>query len=476
MGCGIAKSLRNLKPDPRQTDQSSRVSLNSFIKVSSEDLVGKYQMIKKIGSGSYSNVFLCLKKSTCQKSALKVIQKDSLSNEMLDDELKCKKAAILRELDHPNIIKCFEIFEDASHIILSEEFIKGGTLLTYTKPKLPLTKIASILYQLLSAIVYCHDRHIVHRDIKLENIFVVPGSDMHIKLGDFGLATIKHPNEPINGFCGTLMFMAPEVFKDKYNEKIDIWSIGVLLYILMTGNSPYTAANKESLENQVRNFPLSCKRKGIQALGKDFAEYLEGFLKVNPDERFSAKEALMHPWLQKFKDEDLSVHYRFIQRVLNIPHKSLMQKSISLYVNAFFANEKYLNELSKYFQRLDKDGNGTIDRAELIDELKLSIDDIKSAKIVEDFFNNFDLNGNGVIDYMEFLTAFCLEDSVLSEQNLEKVFTEVDKSKKGFVTKSEIENFLGFKFGDLPNKIKNEARISRKIRFQEFKYMAKNIQ
>lgn len=473
MGCGITRGKRNSDSRDKVAEVSSKVSLGSFIRVSSEDQKGKFKMLKKLGSGSYSSVFLCLKKSNCQRTALKVIQKGCLSDDMLDNEVKCKEAAILRELDHPNIIKCFEIFEDASHIILSEEFIKGGNLYTYQKSKLPVSTVANIMSQLLSALVYCHERQIVHRDIKLENIFIAPGKDIQIKLGDFGFATKMNPNEPLNGCCGTLVYIAPEVFTGNYNEKVDIWSCGVLLYILMTGNSPYNAPNSEALKRQVEKFPLNCKKKDIQALGSEFVEFLDGFLKVNPKERFSAQEALKHPWLKKFMKHEIEDHEKFVQKIMAIPRKSLMQKSISIYINAFFADEKYLDELSKYFKMIDKDCNGTIDKFELINELNFVLDHERSIQIAEDFFINFDLNCNGVIDYMEFLAAFCLEDLVLSEENLEKVFMEVDKSKRGFVTQTEIEEFLGIKFDSFSTKTKAEPAIGKKIRLDEFKLLAK---
>lgn len=308
MGCGIIKTENKILQRP--TDHKL-ISIRSFIKISKNSNKSQYKILKKIGKGSFSIVYLCSHKITSKKSAVKVIDKSSLSTEQIDKVQRIKEVAILSTLDHPNIIKCYEVFEDGDYIIISEEYISGGNLYNFFRSKsfkIPEYMIASILMQILSGLTYCHDRNIVHRDIKLENIFIELDSEVCVKIGDFGSAIIKEPERSIIGFFGSLMYMPPELLTDHYNEKIDIWSCGVLLYVLVFGKSPYFSTSDQELMNEITYNQLTSNREELQILQKDLLSLFEGLLNLDPDKRFSANEALMHHWLQKFTKCEETVH------------------------------------------------------------------------------------------------------------------------------------------------------------------------
>ena len=428
--------------DLHRNETKATFSLQTFIKASSQTPESQFKKLSKLGKGSFGSVFKCQSKITQKLYALKCIKKELLSERMSDKKLKIKEAAILSKLDHPNIVKCFEIFENKKYWIISEELSENGTLRDYLNLQSITPKIVALIAkQLLSAIAYVHEQGIVHRDIKLENVFMT--RDLRIKLGDFGCAEqIGHKNY-LEGLSGTIVYMAPEIFNGRYDEKVDIWSIGIILYIMVTGTLPVHGRTKDEIIESISQVPEICSQtQRIQKFSKGFSDFIQGFFDINPHNRFSAIQALSHPWLRKMIIIDKNIHSEIKVKLKNLKFQSTFQKIMTIYINTYYIQNESL-ELFKFFSAIDQDANGLIEKDELEEELRINYSEYEAKALTEEFFGCYDMNSNGVIDYSEFVTALSSHDLVLNDKNVEKVFKLLDKNDQGFISVKKIEDLIG---------------------------------
>ena len=211
-----------------------------FVKINSHEFTDVYRVDKELGSGAYAQVRLCTHKVTHATKAVKIFSKLMLESE--GERIKfIKEVDILKRLDHPNIVRVHEFFEDECNFYIVMEHCKGGELFDEILKHKQFTEYeaAHIIYQVFSCIAYLHDINVIHRDIKPENLLLEEKDDIfNIKLIDFGVATINEGHEII-GMLGSKSYIAPEVIVGKYNEKCDVWSAGVILYILLSGFPPF---------------------------------------------------------------------------------------------------------------------------------------------------------------------------------------------------------------------------------------------
>jgi calcium-dependent protein kinase len=453
-----------------KSDENSKISLKSFIKTSSESPSTKFRKLGKLGKGSFASVFKCLNKQTQTICALKCIKKSLVSPTMSDSSYKTKEAAIMRKLDHPNIIKCYEMLENSKYLMISEELNENGTLKDYflvqsVNPSL----LALITKQLLSALAYIHNKGIVHRDIKPENVFIT--KDRQVKLGDFGCADVLNQEKTLKGQAGTLTYMAPEIFNGSYDEKVDIWSLGVLLLFAVIGKPIILGNNKNEV---IENIPLIheyCQESNkVFMFSNGFLDFIQGLITVDPKYRLSALEALNHPWLKKFGKFDEKVHSDISFKMKNLVTKNTLEKTLSIYINSFYLQNESL-ELYKYFNAIDTDGDGMINRKEMQEELKIHFNENQAKNISNEFFDCYDMNKNGVIDYSEFITALSSKELVFNKRNVENLFKLIDKNRKGFITVDDLQNFTGVNHRFLFPDFKDFWKTEKKITLVEFKQL-----
>lgn len=263
-----------------------------------------YQSGEKLGAGSFGVVFAgtCLK--TNKKWAIKIINKEKAGSSAV--KLLEREVAILKKVSHEHIIYLKEVFETPKRMYLVMELCDGGELnKLFTREGIfSEADTRTFIHRLTSAVAYLHKNDIVHRDIKLENILISRNSDepndrMNIKLTDFGLSVVKGGvGSDIQNMCGTPMYMAPEVIDNQgYSQQCDIWSIGVIAFLLMSGEPPFTGQDEEGLYDSIRKGELDFSTMAWQRISDEAKNAIQGLLKVDPAHRLTASELLDHPWI-----------------------------------------------------------------------------------------------------------------------------------------------------------------------------------
>jgi calcium-dependent protein kinase len=215
-----------------------------------------------LGDGAFGSVSKAVHKASGAVRAVKSISKVRVGkNPALEREKFLNEVKLLSEMDHPNILRIFEFYEDERNYHLVTELCTGGELFDYIIERKHLTErmAANVMYQLLSAIIHCHDKNVAHRDIKPENMLlelpVDPKStapDLHIKVIDFGTSCLFQPENKLHAKYGTPYYIAPEVIERDYDHRCDVWSAGVIMYILLCGKPPFNGASDNEIMERVK--------------------------------------------------------------------------------------------------------------------------------------------------------------------------------------------------------------------------------
>ncbi|CAK77700.1 unnamed protein product (macronuclear) [Paramecium tetraurelia] len=282
----------------------------------------RYSLLKKIGQGNFAEVFKAVSKADGQEYAIKCFRKQDLKEEV--DKLSIiKETSIMRKLQHESVIKMYEVFEGEEYLYLVLEYLNGGELHKFMKKSPPFSeeKCSKLIYKLLKACLFIHEQGILHRDIKPENIMLRKKDDLEdLCICDFGLADYYNPNgKYLFTRCGTPGYVAPELLQDKlYDYKVDVYSIGILMFILIAGKSPFEGKDYDDVV--MRNYYAKVKFEECK-LSEHGMSLLQGLMNKNPVKRLSALEALNHQW---FVQEKLAKTCQFkIRRHSNIkrlPH------------------------------------------------------------------------------------------------------------------------------------------------------------
>eukprot|EP01028_Stygiella_incarcerata_P008039 TRINITY_DN3398_c0_g1_i1.p1 TRINITY_DN3398_c0_g1~~TRINITY_DN3398_c0_g1_i1.p1 ORF type:complete len:325 (+),score=89.71 TRINITY_DN3398_c0_g1_i1:147-1121(+) len=261
----------------------------------------KYVLGEEIGTGNFSSVRRAVSKATGKGVAVKIIDKANVDvgKESLINEVK-----IMKEVEHPNIVRLMDVFETPRRVYLVMELLTGGELfdrIVNVYPNGYTEKDASqLIAKIIKALFYLHERGIVHRDLKPENLLYENETEKsEIKLTDFGLAKIASEDVMMKTACGTPSYVAPEVLLDKgYDEKVDMWSIGVVLYILLCGFPPFYSEHTPDLFDQIIQGEYSFPDPYWTHISASAKDIISRMLVVDPRGRLSPRDALAHPWIR----------------------------------------------------------------------------------------------------------------------------------------------------------------------------------
>ena len=425
----------SIKTSP-SSKRSSSILLENHSKQT--DYRKKYQYIQMLGSGSFGKVRLYLDRQ-CKafKYAIKTLKKDYFNKHNLESIVR--EVDILRSLDHPNIVKYFETYEDENYIHIVMEYIPGDNLfkLITNKKYFKFTEreICQIITCTLKAVSFLHHNHIVHRDIKPENIlFSVPGDFNALKLIDFGLSKVNNSKND-NRRVGTPFYMAPEMIKGNGVFESDIWSIGVILYILVTGKQPFRGKDKETVFKKISEGNYDINSLNDCNCSEELKDLIKKCLVKNYKKRMNVENALNHNWFKLFdnnKNDFRCVDESIINSLKNFQYINLLQKETFYYL-AKLSDDKELLKLKKAFDAIDKDNSGEIEYEEIpkiFEELNIKMSD----KELKNIFNSLDFHCDGKINYSEFLagTISCLK--IFKEDKILSAFKYFDVNDVGYIT------------------------------------------
>ena len=355
---------------------------------------------------------------------------------------------ILRRADHPNILRLYEFYEDDRHYHLATEYVAGGELLDFIiKSKMLSEAIAAnFMRQILSAVAYCHEHNIVHRDLKPENLLLDKESaDATVKVIDFGTSAIYDQSKQLTQKYGTAYYIAPEVLRKEYNEKCDIWSCGVILYIFLSGRPPFGGKNDRDILTKVQQGTVPWGPEWNK-ISEEAKRLIKKMLEYDPKHRYSAAQALQDPWIiskTSVGHSDNVIDSTSLDSLKGFRVEQKLQHAVLTFIASQLINKEESKKLSETFRNIDKNGDGKLSREELLEAYKMTMGKEAALEEVEHIMKTVDVNGSGFIDYTEFITACAKKETMLSVENLESAFKAFDSDNSGKITASELREMLG---------------------------------
>ena len=508
----VNKKSKSDEPFRRRKKKSSTVKQNPLlfaklfsndmsIPINQENLIwGKkglpqsnYVRGKSLGKGAYGNVYESRNPTFNNKVAMKIIDKNKIELDEINDDIK-REINILKKLSHPNIVKIYEFYESDNCFYIINEYCKGGQLYEYlTKNKLTEEQLCVIFYQVFSGLIYLHEHSILHGDLKPENILISSvEKDLEtnedfawIKIIDFGTAKIfKKQIKKGENIEGTLYYIAPEVFSgniDIYDEKSDIWSIGIILYRALTRKYPFIGRNEDETITFIIDKDHDCNNELLLGHSNEIQDLIKKLLKKDPNERPSAKEALNHEWFKKFNPRRLFTNFKkeemkpFIDNLCNFSFTKIHQLVIAFLVHNLPETESS-QKILKLFRYFNESGNCELSKEELKKGLKEFKEGIEIDDKLDNIFKELDGDKNGFIEFEEFLRACIDKKEILNDKYLSYAFRFLDKQNKKLLSPQQIisaffseENNNALK--ETMNKIlsKNDYDKNGLISFEEFK-------
>jgi calcium-dependent protein kinase len=478
-----AVTLGDAKINARRDLHHGKVMITDTI----SDVRVKYHINpKEIGHGHYGVVRKCMDRENKEWYAIKSIRKSKVGKV---DVLK-REIALLKEVKHPNIIELVEVHEDQKYLHLITELCTGGELFDRIIEKTQSDEghfserdAANLVRCILDAIAYCHDvKGIVHRDLKPENfLFSTKSEDAVIKIIDFGLS--RHDDTAtkiMNTKVGTPYYVAPEVLNREYTKSCDIWSIGVITYILLCGYPPFYGDTDNQIFDCVRaarfDFP-SPDWDGISQAAKDF---ICALLRKDPSKRLTASEALQHPWVQEMSKansqrgrQNLRASIVFSpQSITFLKYRGMqkLKKAALTYIATNVTNDE-ISALKDVFLKIDVNNDGTLTLQELDECLENAHFHPTITADLKKLREELSLSGEDSINWREFIASMIDKNSIVTEDNLRMVFAHFKKSDPDYLLVSDIAELVGGEKHALEIMKKVDANNDGRIDFAEFKKM-----
>ena len=355
-------------------------------------------------------------------------------------------------MDHPNIVKAYEVYETSVNIYLVLEYCSGGDL--YSRVPYTERDSAKIVGKLLSAITHMHKHNITHRDIKFENImFESRAPDAEIKLIDFGLSKkmAEGGRKYMTEGVGTIYTMAPQVLKGIYTSQADIWSIGVITYMLLSNTKPFYGKKRRHVVSRILKGAYTFYAPSWEEISSEAKEFVNETIEVDPKVRLNAEQALQHKWLSKeFPLSDRAPSANIMDTVHdNIVNYGAVSefKKMALMVLAHKSTRDEIIELRKAFDAFDTANNGTISLDEFKAAMKKSNNN-HSDEDTENLFRSLDVGADGEIYYLEFLAATLEAHGRITEERLAEAFDRIDCDDSGMISKQNLRDLLGKNYSD----------------------------
>jgi calcium-dependent protein kinase len=416
-----------------------------------------YTQLNKLGDGLYGEVYKVQNKITGQLCALKKMIKKEKEKPSIEDEMEVlNEIEMMKKMDHPNIVKIFQFYntKDAYYIVM--EYCAGGELYyeIVNRGKFSEEETSYIMYQILSVVFYCHSNDVVHRDLKPENVLIERKEKnfLKIKVCDFGTAKIYEKGRVERRIVGSSYYIAPEVLSKSYDEKCDLWSCGVIMYILLSGLPPFEGDSDMEVMEKVRKGKYELDIPEFKNVSKDAKNLITSLMQLNPKDRLPAGEALKHNWFKTHQSRQRvnllindpnkeKIVQNFLNNLKSFKIKNILQLTTIAYLVHNFPQMEEIENAHKLFNKFDVNSDGKITKDEFLAGLRsyTSFSQEHLEEEAERIFNNIDTNHNGFIEVEEFVRAAIDKKLMLNNDIIKFAFTYFDFNKNGEISFDELK-------------------------------------
>ena len=484
-----------------QTIMDIKIDTKNFIKRSYSNFYDIYEKKQLLGEGAFGSVYKIIRKHSGTREiirALKEISKDALNNDSASQEELKNEIEVLKTLDHPNIMKIYEFFEDEKYIYIIFEFCGGGDIAEMNNKYgiFPEFLLKYVMFQVFLAISFLHSKKVVHGDLKRENIAFVYTDEKkdkkeidnflnsffnnkeiqhelaessglenlsdkaletvkelsyyQMKILDFGSAKMKkrNVNEKLTGITGTSYYCSPEVIKEKYDFECDEWACGIMMYILLTGEPPFDGSNEDEIFSNILNNNINLDNPKLKYVSDNCKDLIQKLLEKNAKKRITASNALKHGFFTeginignllkgKFKVNE-NVLRGMIKHQLTNKKISKFKEVVIAYISLNFSDQNAHEKARHIFMEMSGGNKNYLITKKTFSTKMGQICNYLSKEEIEDLFDKIDDNGTGNIEYEELIRALTDKEKLLSDKNLKEAFLFFDKDKNGTISWNEI--------------------------------------
>jgi len=402
-----------------------------------------YEVCNKVLGSGYNGVVrmaTCKHNSGNQRFAVKAFKLSTIPRDkkgQLESEVE-----IFLCMDHPHITRLYDVYENGDTLHLVMECMEGGELFDRVTEIKRFTErdAADAVWQMLLAINYIHTHGIVHRDLKLENFLYDQKGSSHLKLIDFGFSKMWDPNIKMQVSCGTLAYVAPEVLGKCYTSQCDLWSLGVIGFIIISGYMPFSGSEKQQTDN-ISSGTIRFKPERWNTVSPIAMEFTKALLQVDPKKRLTAEQALEHPWIaQRETNAQPEVDDKVVDALRQFGQASKFRRCCMEMMAWSLTNEERA-KVRNYFVSMDKNHRGTITLQELKQVLQEKFN--VPADETKAIFDSLDSNHDEEIHYSDFLAAMVNTRIALHDDLLKSAFKKFDTDQSGYITKENLREVLG---------------------------------
>ncbi|XP_057469191.1 calcium-dependent protein kinase 28-like isoform X1 [Actinidia eriantha] len=487
-GSHYNQQKRNSQPQQQRNSQQSKAKRQGGVIPCgkrtdfgyAKDFDKRYTIGKLLGHGQFGYTYVATDKSNGDRVAVKRIEKNKMILPIAVEDVK-REVKILQALaGHENVVQFYNAFDDDSYVYIVMELCEGGELLDRILSKKDSRysekDAAVVVRQMLKVAAECHLHGLVHRDMKPENfLFKSPKEDSHLKATDFGLSDFIRPGKKFQDIVGSAYYVAPEVLKRRSGPESDVWSIGVITYILLCGRRPFWDKTEDGIFKEVLRNKPDFRRKPWPTISNSAKDFVKKLLVKDPRARLTAAQALSHPWVREGGDaSEIPLDILVLSNMRRFVKYSRL-KQFALRALASTLDEEELSDLKDQFDAIDVDKNGAISLEEMRQALAKDLPwRLKESRVLE-ILQAIDSNTDGLVDFTEFVAA-TVHVHQLEEHNSEKwnqrsqaAFEKFDVDRDGYITAEELRMHTALK-GSL-DPLLEEADIDKdgKISLLEFR-------
>ncbi|XP_072971460.1 calcium-dependent protein kinase 27-like [Typha angustifolia] len=429
------------KPAHMKKMPSAGLQVDSVLRRETENLKDIYILGRTLGQGQFGTTYLCVDKVTRKEYACKSIAKRKLLTDEDVEDVR-REIQIMHHLSgHPNIISIKGAYEDAVAVHVVMELCTGGELFDRITQRGHYTerKAADLARVIVSVVEACHSLGVMHRDLKPENfLFVDQMEEAPLKTIDFGLSVFFRPGETFTTVVGSPYYVAPEVLLKHYGPESDVWSAGVIVYILLCGVPPFWAETEQGIFQQVLHGTLDLETDPWPSISESAKDLVRGMLVREPRKRLTAHEVLCHPWLQNGgMAPDKPLDSAVLSRLKQFSAMNKLKK-MALRVIAENLSDEEIAGLKEMFKMIDTDNSGQI----TFEELKAGLERVGASLQESEIYalmQAADIDNSGTIDYGEFVAATLHLNKTEREDHIVAAFSYFDKDGSGYITVDELQ-------------------------------------